>query len=287
MDKADNGPGGESRLAKFFRRIGREGTKFIVSQETTEQTLDRIQRELERHSLGLQADVTMLDDLYNENWETFKALTLYIEAGDKAVNEAKEGRLAELSNKANASGKPEDAIEAHEFSELIAEFERRLTDLRLTRTICLQSAPQISMIQRNDRGLIAKLQSAVINTLPLWRRQLALSITQQHNIQTAQAANAVDDITNRMLRQQAAAFHEGAVLSAQAINRQAIDSGTIVFTTDEILAAVEQYLAIEKEGAKQREEAKKIIAASEQKLIGGIKKAANRSDTKPAHIVDV
>ena len=264
-------------LSNFFKKVQVAGKSFVVKQQSVEKTLDDIQKQLEGHELNLKKDIVMLNDLWEENWETFKELTLYIKAAEIAIEQARTSKLIELQQQAEASGKPEDAMLADKFAKSINQFEKRLGDLRLTRTSCLQSAPQINMLIQNDEDLTMKLRSSIIVTMPLWRKKIAMSIAMANNLEAAKAANAVDDLTNRMLREQATQFHTGVVESAKAINRQIIDTETIEFVNAEIVGAVTDYIAIEKEGAENRRKAAGIIAQSERELVQGVMGAVAQS----------
>lgn len=277
MDAAEGGNDHKGFLTNFLNKIKVAGKTYMVKQQDVEKTLNDIEKKLEGHELVLKKDIKMLNDLWAENWETFKELTLYIKAAEIAIEQARSGKLVELQQQAEASGKPEDAMLADKFAKSINQFEKRLNDLRLTRTSCLQSAPQINMLMQNDEDLTMKLRSSIIITMPLWRKKIAMSIAMQNNLEAAKAANMVDDATNRMLREQAAQFHMGVVESAKAINRQIIDTETIEFVNAEIIGAVEDYIAIEREGAENRRKAAEILQQSESNLVRGVMGAVAQS----------
>ncbi len=267
----------EGVFANFFKKIKRSGQEYLVKQQDVEKTLENIEKQLEGYILKLRADITMVNGLADENWGIIKTLTLYIKAAEIAVDKARTGELAELYKKAKASGKPEDAIKADEFAKRINQLEKRIADLRLTRTSCLQSAPELSMLRTNDEDLSMKLQSSIINTMPLWRKKIAMSIAIKNNLEAAEAANAVDDMTNRMLREQAVQFHQGVIESSEAINRQMIDTDTIEFVNNEIVGAVTDYIEIEQRGIEERRRAVGIIAQSEHNLVKGVLGAVTQS----------
>ena len=280
MDGAEGGKDQGGFLSNFFKKIKGAAITTRTRNESAEKTLERIEKQLEGHKLNLQKDIAMLDALYDENWNTFKALTMYIQAAEIALDKAREGELKELYAKAEASGAPEDAMLADTFAKSCDQFEKQVHNLRLTRTSCLQSAPQIKMIQQNDQDLQMKLQSSIVNTMPLWRKKIAMAIAVNNNLQAAQAANAVDDMTNKMLREQAAQFHLGVVESAKASQRSIIDLDTIDYVNKEITGAVLDYIAIEQQGAKERQEAVKVIAQSERELVQGVLTATASSVEK-------
>lgn len=265
--------GGEDRggfIKNFFNKVKGHALSVRTKNESAEKTLERIEKQLEGHKLTLQKDIQMLDDLYDENWETFKALTLYIKAAELALDKAKNEELPALYAKAEQSGLPEDAMKADEFAKQCGQFEKQVHNLRLTRTNCLQSAPQIKMIQHNDMDMAMKLQSSIVNTMPLWRKKIAMSIAINNNMQAVEASNAVDDLTNRMLKEQAEQFHMSVIESAKASQRSIIDIETIDYVNKEITGAVLDYIAIEQQGQRDRENAVKVIAQSERELVQGV-----------------
>ena len=265
--------GGEDNggfIQRFMQKVKGKALTVRTRNESAEKTLERIEKQLEGHKLVLQKDIAMLDDLYNENWETFKALTLYIKAAELALNKAKNEELPALYAKAQETGLPEDAMKADEFAKQCDQFDKQVHNLRLTRTNCLQSAPQIKMIQHNDMDMAMKLQSSIVNTMPLWRKKIAMSIALNNNMQAVAASNAVDDLTNKMLREQAEQFHLSVVESAKASQRSIIDIETIDYVNKEVTGAVLDYIAIEQQGQKDRQNAVAVIARSEQELVQGV-----------------
>ena len=277
MDGMEGGNDHSGFLSNILNKLKVSAKSVIVRNENAEKTLERIEKQLEGHKLGLQKDIAMLDELYEENWQTFKALTMYIKAAEIALDKARNGELKELYAKAEQSGLPEDVMLADTFAKACEQFEKQVHNLRLTRTSCLQSAPQIKMIQQNDEDLAMKLQSSIVNTMPLWRKKIAMAIAINNNLRAAEAANAVDDLTNRMLRDQASQFHMAVVESAKASQRSIIDTDTIDYVNKEITGAVLDYIAIEQQGAKDRAEAVNIIAISERELVEGVLSATAQS----------
>lgn len=269
--------GGEDKggfIQRFMQKVKGKALTIRTRNESAEKTLERIEKQLEGHKLVLQKDIAMLDDLYNENWETFKALTLYIKAAELALKKARNEELPALYAKAQETGLPEDAMKADEFAKQCDQFDKQVHNLRLTRTNCLQSAPQIKMIQHNDMDMAMKLQSSIVNTMPLWRKKIAMSIAINNNMQAVAASNAVDDLTNKMLREQAEQFHLSVVESAKASQRSIIDIETIDYVNKEVTGAVLDYIAIEQQGQKDRQNAVAVIAKSEQELVQGVLSAS-------------
>lgn len=265
-------------IRKFMQKIKGTAVSVRTRNESAEKTLERIEKQLEGHKLTLQKDIQMLDALYEENWETFKALTLYIKAAEIASARARNEELPALYARAQETGLPEDAMKADEFAKQCDQFDKQVHNLRLTRTTCLQSAPQIKMIQHNDMDMAMKLQSSIVNTMPLWRKKIAMSIAINNNMQAVEASNAVDDITNRMLREQAEQFHISVVESAKASQRSVIDVETIDYVNKEITGAVLDYIAIEQQGQRDRQNAVQVIANSERELVQGVLSAGNRQN---------
>lgn len=270
MDGMEGGNDHSGFLSNFLKKIKTSATSLRTRNENAEKTLERIEKQLEGYKLGLQKDIAMLEDLYEENWQTFKALTMYIKAAELALDKARNEELPALYQKAEQSGLPEDALQADNFAKSCDQFEKQVHNLRLTRTTCLQSAPQIKMIQHNDEDMQMKLQSSIVNTMPLWKKKIAMSIAINNNLQAARASQAVDDLTNKMLREQAAQFHIGVVESATAAQRSIIDTDTIDYVNKEIVGAVLDYIAIEEKGAQDRKAAVNVIANSEKELVKGI-----------------
>lgn len=276
MNDLEGGKDNGGFISNFFKKVKGQVTTYRVKNESAEKTLERIEKQLEGHKLTLQKDIAMLDDLYDENWQTFKALTLYIKAAELALDKARNEELPELYAKAQETGLPEDAMKADEFAKQCDQFDKQVHNLRLTRTNCLQSAPQIKMIQHNDEDMAMKLQSSIVNTMPLWRKKIAMSIAINNNLEAVEASNAVDDITNRMLREQAEQFHMSVVKSAEASQRSIIDVETIDYVNKEITGAVMDYIAIEQKGRADRQNAIGIIANSERELVQGVLSAVSQ-----------
>lgn len=257
-------------ISEFFKKVKNKAITVRSRNESAEKTLERIEKKLQGHQLVLQKDIQMLDDLYDENWNTFKALTLYIKAAEIALDKALNEELPAMYAKAQQTGLPEDAMLADDFAKQCDQFDKQIQNLRLTRTTCLQSAPQIKMIQKVDQDMAMKLRSSIVNTMPLWRNKLAMAIAQQNTITAVNASNAVDDLTNRMLQEQAAQFHTAVIESAKASQRSIIDVETISIVNKEITDAVLEYIAIEEKGRQDRKQAVKVIADSERDLIQGV-----------------
>ncbi len=260
----DDMEGGFGRNGVFAEILGNRSVSGTA--ENAEAVLEQIEKQLIRHKLILQKDIVLLDALYEENWETFKALSMYIRAGEIALEKARNYQLVNLVNKAKMTRNPEDEMMADIFLSMCNQFDNQLHNLRLTRTICLQSAPQINLIRQNDRDMLLKLQSSIVNTIPIWRQKITMSITMNNNANANKTVKKFDSLTNKMLREHASLFHKSVVNSASEAQRVTIDPATVDFVNREITSAVSEYIAIEKKGAEDRHNAVGIIADSKNRL---------------------
>lgn len=265
-------------IQKICNKVRLSAKGFIVKNENAEKALTRIEKQLDGHRLVLEKDVARLEDLYNENWEIFKALTLYIKAAEIAMEKARNTTLVQLNAKAQETGLPEDATKASDFESQIDEFDKQVQNLRLTRTVCLQTAPQIRMLQRSDMSMARKLKSSIVNTIPLWKNKITMSIMLEDNKKAIEAQNALDDATNRMLKEQAEQFHMAVVESAKASQRGIIDIDTINAVNDEIVSAISDWVDIEEQGRRDRQQAVQILTNSEKQLVSGVLSSAKEAE---------
>jgi uncharacterized protein YaaN involved in tellurite resistance len=265
-------------IQKICNKVRLSAKGFIVKNENAEKALARIEKQLDGHRLVLEKDVARLEDLYNENWEIFKALTLYIKAAEIAMEKARNTTLVQLNAKAQETGLPEDATKASDFESQIDEFDKQVQNLRLTRTVCLQTAPQIRMLQRSDMSMVRKLKSSIVNTIPLWKNKITMSIRLEDNKKAMEAQNALDDATNRMLKEQAEQFHMAVVESAKASQRGIIDIDTINAVNDEIVSAISDWVDIEEQGRRDRQQAVQILTNSEKQLVSGVLSSAKKAE---------
>ena len=231
-----------------------------------ETSVNRIVSELEKHQVTLMKDIAMLDQMYELNLKYYKELTMYIIAGKLRVQELREKDLAELRAKAVKSGLPEDAQAVNDFTNLIGRFEKKLHDLELTRTISLQMSPQIRMIQNNDLLMTEKIQTAIVNTIPLWKSQMVLGLSMYHSKQAMEASRAVSDVTNRLLLSNAEALHTGSVEVAKESERGIVDLETLKKTNEHLIATLEEVRQIQDDGRTRRAQAEEELGRIEGEL---------------------
>ncbi len=228
--------------------------------------VEKIAEALESHQVQLLKDVSMLDHLYDANLQYFKELTMYIVAGEERLKVVRETILKELQEKA---AKSEDAMEAREAADLAASldrFEKKLHDLKLTRQISLQMAPQIRLLQNNDSLLIERIQSTLVNTLPLWKNQMVLALGLQHTQEAVKAQRAVTDMTNELLKKNAEKLKMGTVETAKESERSIIDIQTLVQTNQSLIDTMNEVVRIQSEGRQKRIEAEKTLFQMETEL---------------------
>lgn len=208
----------------------------------------------------------MFDRLYDKNSEYFRQLTLYIIAGDKKLKEIREGELKELLEKAQVSGDAMDAQKANDLAAQCDRFEKKLHDLKLTRQVSIQTAPQIRLLQNNDSLLVERIQSTLSNTLPLWKNQMVLALGLHHSQQALQAQTAVTDMTNELLRKNAETLKIGTIETAKEAERGIIDIETLVKTNQDLIDTINEVMTIQSEGHTKRIEAEKQLYAMEKEL---------------------
>lgn len=254
-------------ILSFFRRLRVSESEMKIKRENAEITIDQIERHLEGHKLTLQKDIILLDELYEENWELYKALTMYIKAGEQALERARETELASLVDRAKITGRAEDSMLAEIYEGNCDQFENQLHQLRLTRTICFQSAPQIIMLRRSDEELLIKLQSSIVNTIPLWKKQAAMAAALNNNRKAASAVGTLDEFTNSMVKNQASQLRMSLAESVRQAQRGYVDDSSIEHVNREITGAVFDYLNAERRGAENRCLAANVISRSENELI--------------------
>ena len=210
----------------------------------------KITEALEQHQMRLMKDSAVLDKMYEQNLAYFKELSMYILAGKKKLREVREGKLNELHQKAAASGLPEDAQAANDLESKCDRFEKKLHDLELTRTISMQTAPQIRMIQNNDTTMIEKIQTTIVNTIPLWKSQMVLALGIAHSTEAAQAQRQVTDFTNELLKKNAETLHLASVETAKESQRGIVDIETLKKTNQELIQTLDDVMKIQQEGGK-------------------------------------
>lgn len=208
----------------------------------------------------------MLDKMYEQNLLYFKELSMYILAGKKSLAKTREGHLRELEEKAAATGLPEDAQAAKDLDSKCGRFEKKLHDLELTRMISLQTAPQIRLVQNNDTTMVEKIQTTIVNTIPLWKSQMVLALGIAHSTEAAQAQRQVTDLTNELLRKNAEALHMASVETAKESERGIVDLETLKKTNGDLIQTLDDVMRIQKEGRIRRQEAELEMHRMEEDL---------------------
>ena len=253
-------------LAGLFQRAGDSMEKLKVQYSKAETNVDRITEALEKHQLTLMKDIAVLDQMYEKNLQYFKELTMYILAGQQKVKAEREGELARLRSAAAQSGRPEDAQAANDYAALIDRFEKKLHDLELTRIVSLQMGPQIRMVQNNDTLMTEKIQTSLVNTIPLWKSQMVLSLGIHHAQQAMEAQRQVTDMTNRLLKTNADMLKMASVETAKESERAVVDLETLQHTNQTLIETLDEVLQIQQEGRQKRQQASAELKRMEDEL---------------------
>ena len=258
-------------FAGLFKKASTNIETMKAKYGKAEDNVDHIAAELDKHKLTLMKDVAVMDQMYDKNLEYFKQLTMYILAGQKKLTEARATTLVQLRDKAAQTGLPEDAQAANDFENKCIRFEKKLHDLELTRVISLQTAPQIRMIQNNDQLMMEKIQTTIMNTIPLWKNQMVLSLGIQDSARAMQAQRMVTDMTNQLLQKNADMLKMATVETARESERGIVDIETLKHTNESLISTLDEVLQIQTEGAQKRREAeaelRKIEGELKQKLL--------------------
>lgn len=272
FEVAEDEKGLKALFKKSANRI--EGMKAKYSKVET--NVETIANELERHQVTLMKDVELLDRMYDLNLNYYKELTMYILAGKKRLEEERSTTLVELQKKAEASGLPEDAEKAKDFANKCDRFEKKIYDLELTRTIAMQTGPQIRMVQSSDTVMAEKIQSTIVNTIPLWKNQMVIAIGIEHSTQAAQAEREVNDMTNKLLKANADALKVATIESAKEAERGIVDIETLKHTNESLITTLDEVLKIQTEGKSKRREAEAELAQIESQLKDKLLQAAKQ-----------
>jgi len=234
--------------------------------DKAEVNVDKISEALEGHQVVLLKDVAMMDKMYELNKNYFKELTMYILAGKKKLEECNNVTLPALRAKAQESGKPEDAQAANDYANMINRFEKKLYDLELTRTISVQMAPQIRLLQNNDSLMVEKIQTSLVNTIPLWKSQMVLALGLHHSQQAMEAQSEVTNLTNELLRKNAEKLKTGSIAVAKESERGIVDIETLKQTNQDLIDTLEEVKNIQAEGSRKRAEAEIELGKIENEL---------------------
>ena len=256
----------EGKFFGFFRKQTSKIENLKNKYDKAQANVEKITDSLQQHQVRLMKDSAMLDKMYEQNLNYFKELTMYILAGKKKLEETRNGKLAEMKNKAALSGLPEDAQAARDLDEKCSRFEKKLHDLELTRTIAMQTAPQIRLIQNNDTVMVEKIQTTIVNTIPLWKSQMVLALGIAHSAEAAQAQRQVTDITNELLRKNAETLHMATVETAKESERGIVDIETLRKTNADLIQTLDDVMRIQMEGRQKRQAAEMEMHRMEEEL---------------------
>lgn len=256
----------EGKFFGFFRKQTSKIENLKNKYDKAQANVEKITDSLQQHQVRLMKDSAMLDKMYEQNLNYFKELTMYILAGKKKLEETRNGKLAEMKNKAALSGLPEDAQAARDLDEKCSRFEKKLHDLELTRTIAMQTAPQIRLIQNNDTVMVEKIQTTIVNTIPLWKSQMVLALGIAHSAEAVQAQRQVTDITNELLRKNAETLHMATVETAKESERGIVDLETLQKTNADLIQTLDDVMRIQMEGRQKRQAAEMEMHRMEEEL---------------------
>ena len=256
----------EKGIKGFFKKKGNQMQELKTKYTNVEKNVTAISNELEKHQVTLLKDVELLDRMYELNLIYFKELSMYILAGKKKLKEVRENELPKLQEKAAKSGLPEDAQAAKDLAEQCDRFEKKIHDLQLTRAVAMQTGPQIRMIQASDQMMAEKIQSTIVNTIPLWKNQMVIAIGIEHATQAAKSEREVNDMTNALLRKNAEKLKQATIESAKEAERGIVDIETLKHTNEMLITTMDEVLAIQTEGKQKRAAAEQDLAQIEAQL---------------------
>ena len=250
----------------FFKKQSDKLELMKSRYAKAEVNVEKISDALQQHQVRLLKDSAVLDKMYEQNLAYFKELTMYIMAGKQKLQEVREGKLKELEATAQRTGLAEDAQAARDLAEKCNRFEKKIYDLELTRTISIQTAPQIRMIQNNDTVMVEKIQTTLVNTIPLWKNQMVLALGIAHSTEAAQAQRQVNDVTNALLKHNAEKLHMASVETAKEAERGIVDIETLKKTNADLIQTLDDVMKIQSDGRAQRMAAEAEMAKMEEQL---------------------
>ena len=254
----------------FFTKLFKKGSNSISNvkskYDSANANVDKIVKILENHQITLMKDISLLDQLYEKNLVNFKELTMYILAGYKRLEYIKEHDLKDALKKAEETGLPEDAQAVNDLSEAINRFEKKLHDLELTRMVSIQMAPQIRLVQNNDTLMTEKIQSTLVNTIPLWKSQMLIALGIAHSKEAVKAQNEVSEMTNKMLKQNAENLKMATIETAKESERGIVDIETLTETNKKLIETLEEVKRIQTEGREKRAQAQQELRRIEAEL---------------------
>lgn len=250
----------------IFKKQANKLQSLKTKYASAEANVNQICKVLEGHQVQLMKDIAVLDKMYELNLTYFKELTMYILAGKKKLREVQETELADMRMKAQRSGLAEDAQAARDLEAMCQRFEKKIHDLELTRMVSIQTAPQIRLVQNNDTIMAEKIQSTIVNTIPLWKSQMVLALGVAHSRQAAEAQREVTDMTNELLKKNAETLKMATVETAKESERGIVDMETLKTTNESLISTLDEVMQIQAEGRQKRQEAELEIRKMEQEL---------------------
>ncbi len=251
---------------KIFKKAGNSASSLKAKYDSAETNVDKIVKILEDHQVTLLKDISLLDQLYDKNLVNQKELTMYILAGYKKLDDVKKNELPALLAKAKETNDPEDAQKANDLSNAINRFEKKLHDLELTRVVSIQTGPQIRLVQNNDTLMVEKIQSTIVNTIPLWKSQMLIALGISHSKEAAKAQNEVTEMTNKMLKENAENLKQATIATAKESERGIVDIETLTETNQKLIETLEEVQKIQTEGREKREAAQVKLREIETEL---------------------
>ncbi len=256
----------EKGIFGFFKKAGSKMETMKVQYTKAEVNVDKIARELEQHQVTLMKDIAMFDQMYELNLKYYKELTMYIIAGKKRLAEVQSGQLEELRQKAERTGAQEDAQAYNDLVQMCNRFEKKLHDLELTRMVSIQMGPQTRMLQNNDTLMVEKIQSSLVNTIPLWKSQMVLALGLENSRKATAAQSAVTNATNELLKKNAEMLKMGTVATAKEAERSIIDIETLQHTNQQLISTLDEVIQIQRDGAQKRRAAEVELGRIEGEL---------------------
>lgn len=254
------------KISKFFKKGTNKIDAMKTRYEKAETNIDNICKVLNEHQVQLLKDSALMDQMYEVNLNYYKELTMYIAAGKKKLNEVRQNELPALVEKAKKSGRNEDLNEVNDLNSLCDRFEKKIHDLELTRMVSIQMAPQIRLIQNNDILMAEKIQSLIVNTVPLWKSQMVLALGLEHSTQAQKAQQSVTDMTNELLKKNAETLKMSSIETAKSLERGVVDIDTLTQTNEMLISTIDEVEKIHQEGREQRQEASKQLTKLENDL---------------------
>ena len=256
----------EKGILGFFKKSGNKLENMKVKYDKAEANINRICKVMENHQVTLRKDAAMLDKMYELNVNYFKELSMYILAGKQKLEQARTQELASLLKKAERSGLPEDTQAANDYASMCERFEKKIYDLELTRTISMQMAPQIRLIQSNDTAMSEKIQSTLVNTIPLWKSQMVIAIGLNHSSEAAKAQREVTDMTNALLKKNAEALKTATIETARESERGIVDIETLTATNKTLISTLDEVMKIQEDGRAKRRNAEQELGRIEEEM---------------------